>query len=380
MGPSQSLAASQRPDSRRDDRGGAPRRVSHLRLWRSCRRPADPGCIQREMGRPTAPAVSLRLSATRGGGGIGARVRTAAWVGRHALAPDAPRADRSSRRPRLLVPMNVVVVAWCPFQARTSALARELGTEPHYVDDAPLGRSLPLTPLRYLARGLHMWRLLQRTDPRTLIVITAPVFAPLVGWLWCALHRRQLVVDCHPGVLHFRRWRWALPIHRRLFRHAGLVLVHTPDDERLVNSWGAPALFLPDDLALQSQALPMPRHTTTPSIVVAGTFDPDEPISALLAAAALVPDMELRLTGDPERLPAALRSSAPKNVTFLGYLAYDRFLGEMLAADAVAVFTTDPHVMSRAGQDAIGLGRPLVSSDRPWLRSRFAETAVLCET
>ncbi|TMD62411.1 MAG: glycosyltransferase family 4 protein, partial [Chloroflexi bacterium] len=242
-----------------------------------------------------------------------------------------------------------------------------------------MGRSLPLTPLRYLARGLHMWRLLQRTDPRTLIVITAPVFAPLVGWLWCALHRRQLVVDCHPGVLHFRRWRWALPIHRRLFRHARLVLVHTPDDERLVNSWGAPALFLPDDLALQSQALPMPRHTTTPSIVVAGTFDPDEPISALLAAAALVPDMELRLTGDPERLPAALRSSAPKNVTFLGYLAYDRFLGEMLAADAVAVFTTDPHVMSRAGQDAIGLGRPLVSSDRPWLRSRFAETAVLCE-
>jgi hypothetical protein len=44
----------------------------------------------------------------------------------------------------------------------------------------------------------------------------------------------------------------------------------------------------------------------------------------------------------------------------------------------VGVFTSDPHVMSRAGQDAIGLGRPLVISDLPWLRNRFRDAAVFC--
>ena len=156
--------------------------------------------------------------------------------------------------------MNVLVVAWCQFQARTTALAAALGAEAHYINDAPFGRSKLLTPLRYLARGAHMWRLLQRTSPRTLIVITAPVFAPMVGWLWCALHRRRLVVDCHPGALHFRRWRWARSIHRPLLRRARLALVHTPDDERLVNSWGARALFLPDDLAHENQAFRQARR------------------------------------------------------------------------------------------------------------------------
>jgi len=34
--------------------------------------------------------------------------------------------------------------------------------------------------------------------------------------------------------------------------------------------------------------------------------------------------------------------------------------------------------MSRAGQDAIGLGRPLVISDLPWLRNRFRGAALFC--
>src|SRR5438128_5475631 len=240
------------------------------------------------MGCAAQAALSRCLSGAAAGRSNRARGRETQRPSRRRLASAATRADGGDRRSGLPVSMNVLVVAWCQFQARTTALAAALGAEAHYINDAPFGRSKLLTPLRYLARGAHMWRLLQRTSPRTLIVITAPVFAPMVGWLWCALHRRRLVVDCHPGALHFRRWRWARSIHRRLLRRARLALVHTPDDERLVNSWGARALFLPDDLAHENQAFRQARRANR-SILVAGTFDPDEPIRALLAAAALVP-------------------------------------------------------------------------------------------
>ncbi len=273
--------------------------------------------------------------------------------------------------------MSVAIVAWCRFQARTTALAVALGAQAHYISGSSSGRAKLFLPVRYLGHAARMWLFLRQLSPRTLIVITAPVFAPLVGWLWCAIHRRHLVIDCHPGALHSQLWRWARPIHRWLFCHAQVVLVHTEDDERLVSAWGAHALFLPDDLAHQRQAMPQPQRTR-PSVLVAGVLDPDEPVVELLAAATLIPDVQVRLTGNADRLPWKVRSAAPPNVVFLGYLPYGQFLGEMLAADVVAVFTTDPHVMSRAGQDAIGLGRPLVASRLPWLRGRFQDAALFC--
>jgi glycosyltransferase involved in cell wall biosynthesis len=87
--------------------------------------------------------------------------------------------------------------------------------------------------------------------------------------------------------------------------------------------------------------------------------------------AALLPAVEFRVTGDVGHLPAELADGAPPNVTFTGYLPYRQFLGEMLAADVVAVFSTDPHIMNRAAFEAVGLGRPLVLSDFEGLRSRF---------
>jgi glycosyltransferase involved in cell wall biosynthesis len=112
--------------------------------------------------------------------------------------------------------------------------------------------------------------------------------------------------------------------------------------------------------------------------VVAGSFDRDEPVAAALAAAALLPDVELRFTGDPAKLPASAWSGAPRNALFTGYLPYREFLGELMAADVVAVFTTEEHAMNRAAFEAIALGRPLVVSDVAGLRRRFGPAALCC--
>ena len=104
----------------------------------------------------------------------------------------------------------------------------------------------------------------------------------------------------------------------------------------------------------------------------------DEPVAAVLAAAALLPEVEVRLTGDIGRLPASVRLSAPGNASFTGYLPYSEFLGELEAAEVVGVFTTLAPAMNRCAFEAIGLGRPLVLSDFPGLRARFGEAALFC--
>ena len=270
------------------------------------------------------------------------------------------------------------MVAWDESQPRTRALGPALGGESHLIYGGWPGRQVAFLPLRYLADASRMWRVLRSRHPEALVVISPPTVAPLVGCVWSLVHPCLLVVDCHTAALHSPKWGWTLPLRRLLFCRADTVLVHTEEDEARVSRWGVPALLLPDDLPDAHQADPSFRSTSVPRVVVAGSFDRNEPVALTLAAAALLPDMEVRLTGDVRRLAPNVRSKAPANAVFTGYLSYPQFLGELLTADVVAAFSTDRHIMNRAAFEAVGLGRPLVLSDLPGLRARFGEAAVLC--
>jgi glycosyltransferase involved in cell wall biosynthesis len=239
----------------------------------------------------------------------------------------------------------------------------------------PPERRRPPAPLRYLAAAVRTWRLLEARRPAGVVVVTPPVAAPLTAWLWCRARGRPLVVDCHTDTFHSPRWRWARGLHRWLLRRSRLALVHTEEALALVGRWDAPVVLLPDDVPSPADAERRPA-TGRPTVVVAGSLDDNEPVAEALAAAALAPDVEVRVTGDAGRLPAALARRVPANVALTGFLPYRAFLGELAAADAVAVLSTDPHIMNRAAFEAVGLGRPLVLSDLPGLRRRFGAAAL----
>ena len=268
----------------------------------------------------------------------------------------------------------MIAIAWADDQPRTRALAAALRGEAAFVT-APLPRRPATAPLRYAWCAVETWRLLESTRPSRVIVIAPPVVAPVVALLWCRLRRRPLVVDCHTGTFHARRWAWARPLYRLLLRRCRAVLAHTDETLALLLRWGAPGLLLPDDVPEPADARPRePAAGTT--LLVAGSLDENEPVAEVLGAAARVPDLAVRITGDPGRVRPGLRAAAPPNVTFTGWLPLPDFLGAMLAADVVAVFSTDQHIMNRAAFEAVGMGRALVLSDLPGLRERFGAAAL----
>jgi glycosyltransferase involved in cell wall biosynthesis len=291
--------------------------------------------------------------------------------GREAQPGDAPPVETAPAGPAA----GLLAVAWAAFQPRTVQLAAELGGESVFITSRRLAATAGLLPLRYAFSALQTWRLLERHRPRRVLVITPPVFAPMLCWLWCALHRRDLVVDCHTGAFHSRRWAWARPLHRWVLRRATAVLVHTEDALALVKGWGTAGLLVPDDLPRPEDAQEGPAPAR-PMILVAGSFDDNEPVALVLDAVRLLPEVEVRLTGDPHLVAPDVRRGAPPNAVFTGFLPYPAFLGELMAADVVAAFSTDPQIMNRAAFEAVGLGRPLVLSDLPALRGRFAKAAV----
>jgi glycosyltransferase involved in cell wall biosynthesis len=278
---------------------------------------------------------------------------------------------------RFVTASAFTAVAWARFQPRTNALASAFGGQAWFVEDGPAGSHVALRPLAYLFKSVQTWKVLSRADPKTVLVITPPVFAPIVAWLWCLVHRRTLVVDCHTGAFHSTKWAWARPVHRWLLRHVQVVLLHTEELESLVSGWGARTLLLPDDLPNVCEASPTTKGAGQ-RVLVAGSFDTNEPVQSVIDAARLLPDVEFRLTGDTRLLTSQQRIGAPANVVFTGYIPYAVFLGELQAADVVGVFSTDPRIMNRSAFEAVGLGCPLVLSDLPGLRSRFGAAALFC--
>jgi glycosyltransferase involved in cell wall biosynthesis len=270
---------------------------------------------------------------------------------------------------------RVLVIAMDRFQARTTVLGPALGGESHHLRDARFGRHVALVPLRYVADSIRMWRLLRRHRPPAVVAISPGIIAPIVAWLWCLTHPCRLVVDCHTGAFHHWKWRWAVPLHWLLFHRASAVLLHIEEDEARVRRWGLPALLLPDDVPDPAEAANIERDSR-PRVLVAGSFDSNEPVATVLEAAALMPDVEVRLTGDVARVAPGVRSRAPANAVLTGFLPYAQFLGELRAADVVAVFSTDRRIMNRSAFEAVGLGRPLVLSDLPGLRTRFGSGAL----
>src|SRR5258708_9135153 len=115
--------------------------------------------------------------------------------------------------------------------------------------------------------------------------------------------------------------------------------------------------MMPDDLTYGRDASRLPG-ACGPCVVVGGSLDGNEPVSAVIEAARLMPQVEVRLTGDVHRVPLSVRRAAPSNVVFTGWLDYSKFLGELLTANVVAVFSTDPHSINRPSSQALALARP----------------------
>jgi thiamine pyrophosphate-dependent acetolactate synthase large subunit-like protein len=85
----------------------------------------------------------------------------------------------------------------------------------------------------------------------------------------------------------------------------------------------------------------------------------------------MTPQIDLHVTGDVRRCPRALRTSAPANATFTGFLRGDDYRRAMEEADIVLVLTNHAMAVNRGAYEAVYSRRPLIISDQPAMRPLF---------
>lgn len=259
-------------------------------------------------------------------------------------------------------------IGWVPQSRRSQLLAEKLGAELHFLNR--LKHRSPLhAPIKYPWLAFDTWKLLNETHPQVVFVQNPPPLLPLIVWLFSLRHPLALVMDHHTAAFG-RAWFWMLPIQKFLARRAKMNIVTNDRWKLLIESWGGEAMLL-DDVPTQfpnGNAYPVMSQNTVTFIC---TFAPDEPLEAVIAAAASLPKVEFYITGDSNRAPRSLLAKSPDNVTYTGFLSDSDYFGLLRSSDAVMVLTTRDYTNQRGACEAVWLGKPLITSDWPVLKSLF---------
>lgn len=259
-------------------------------------------------------------------------------------------------------------VAWTVDSQRAHDLAGVLGGESVIFGNAGL-RDKWTAPLRYLINTARTVAWFARRRPRVLIVQNPPIVLAVLGGLLTRLSGGALVLDSHPGSFGLKGrkiWAAALPLHRALARRSAAVLVTVNELADTVRAWGGRALLVheaPPESSEEAITPPPPADAPLEVLLVC-IFASDEPVDVAVAAARLVPDVSLRITGDLGRA-GGLEKDAPDNVEFVGYLDKPRYRAALSGAHAIMALTTESTSVMRSGYEAVYAERPLIISDWP---------------
>jgi hypothetical protein len=295
------------------------------------------------------------VAGTRTGAGL---------LGRHRERARA-KTHRRSQRPL------VSFISWSEDDGRTHEIAAALGGEARSFYDLGIV-ARPLVPIRYALSSLRTVAYLATRRPRAIIVTNPPILPPLLALAYAKIARAPVVLDSHPGsfsvdgpLVH----RLA-SVHAWVARRTVTTLVTVEELAAVVRGWGACADVVheaPPEWTVRAASSTAGR---TRALYI-GRFAGDEPTEAVLAAARLVPEMDIHVTGDLRKCSAAVRMSAPENVTFTGFLRGEDYRRAIEDANVLLVLTNRVDAVNRAAYEAVYAGRPLIVTGTPPMSRLF---------
>jgi glycosyltransferase involved in cell wall biosynthesis len=268
---------------------------------------------------------------------------------------------------------RVLFIAWAAHNRRSQLLAEKFHIPLHLVFS--LKRRFYLAPLRYVLQTIKTFIVLFRDKPDVVFVQNPPIFSVLSVYLYSRLYDAKYIIDDHSAALFGARWRWSLPVHAFLSRRAITTIVTNEYLEAIVKRWRAKTYIVADIPTVFPEGKPFTVNGKF-NIAVINTFSSDEPLGEVLKAATFLHDVEFYVTGDPSRAKKEIFRNVPENLSFTGFLPDEDYFGLLRAVDAIMVLTTRNHTMQRGACEAVSLGKPIITSDWPLLRTYFNKGTV----
>jgi glycosyltransferase involved in cell wall biosynthesis len=259
---------------------------------------------------------------------------------------------------------------------RSKLMGKQLGIDVRHIYATPR-KGLLIAPFKYFLQTFMTLAFLIRHRYELIFVQDPPILAALPVYVYCLFTKSRFVIDSHTDALQASFWKWSLPLHRFLERRAITTIVTNDRLREMIQGWGTSGFTLEDPPAQFDISQPMTLPNSRLNVVMVSMADYDEPIDQVLKVAQDLHDVDFHITGDFARSPhhKGAVEKAPKNVHFTGYLKEDYF-ALLDAADVVMCLTTEDNTFLSGNNEALWLGKPLITSDWPLLRRYFSQGTI----
>jgi glycosyltransferase involved in cell wall biosynthesis len=268
-----------------------------------------------------------------------------------------------------------IFLVWKGSCTRSENQARNFGAEAIHISRFQGRRGIVFLAAKYFVSFFATLRVLRTRRPEVIFTINQPPPLILAVYLYTRLFGGIYLLDSHSAPFNDRKWAWVKPLYRWIAARAFLNINTDPAHKAEVERWGGRSVIMSDIPIEHDHAYP---HATVRenSVVVVSSFMFDEPTAEIWAAARLTPEVDYYVTGNPEKVPAALRDAQPGNVHLTGFVPTEEYFGLLSAADAVMVLTTRDNTMQCGAYEALSLEQPIITSDWKILRDSFGAAAV----
>ncbi|MBT0652931.1 glycosyltransferase [Geomobilimonas luticola] len=271
---------------------------------------------------------------------------------------------------------NVVFIKWFPYDKRNEAISNSIGARCLFIHSLKT-RTHANAPLRYVLQSIKTFIHLWKEKANTVFVTNPPIFAVAAVALYCAACKGRYVIDSHGGVFN-PKWKLAEPLHRYLVRMAQLNIVTNQSFENIYKEWGGKTYIINDlvfDIPKQNEVMLSEKF----NIVVVCSFDPDEPVEEIIAAAGELPKVSFYVTGNYQRSTRDLTIGKPDNLFFTGFVPDQDYFDILHSCNAVMVLVTQGNTMQQGAYEAVSVKKPMILSDWAILKETYPEGAIFVD-
>lgn len=259
-----------------------------------------------------------------------------------------------------------IFIIWKVYQRRAESLAENLDLDIRYVHYSWEEKSKVHKLFSYILKSISTILILVREKPNFLFIQLPPTPLLYIVNIYKNFTGSEFIADCHNAMID-GPWR-KLPFAVSCLKKSKAVLVHNADISTMAKKFNIDTTVSKDPLPYVEEKLDVSnvldkfQLVSKKYILAPWNFASDEPLEELMQAAKLTPDIIYVATWFTERLSEDIKSIAPENVVFTGYLEKIDFNYLIAHAGAIIALTYREGTQPSSASEAIAFKVPLIIS------------------
>lgn len=278
-------------------------------------------------------------------------------------------------------------LAWVRFQRRAVTMQSYFDYDLYHINLS--FKQKFLRPFEYVIKAWQSLGLMLRQRPEIIWVQMPPAPLLYLVFAYKGLFNPQvkLVADCHnaafrapwikfPGVVSLLNRCDSVIVHNHTVALQARKLGISPHHTQVLLDRVQPLDSVEKSGSVFAEVA-QHLELNTPWFLIPCSFNADEPIAEILAAARQAPDLTFVLTGNPARAQGRHDlSGAPANIKFPGFLPEGQFNALVYNATAVVGLTKLDGIQLSVANEALGCDRPMVLANTSLLQQLFPKGAI----